>query len=270
MRCEFVVQTENTSVELSDCQIQVRWLTPISATEQTVVFLHEGLGSATSWGPFPLLLCERTNSRVLLYSRLGHGNSRPARVGPNLGFLQQEAFEILPKLLDRLNIRNPVLYGHSDGATIALLYASKHPIPGAIIEAPHVFLEAKTLDGIAEADALWRAGSLGPRLARHHSASDPLFTSWRDTWRQLAETGWNIDSQLGKIQCPLLLIQGEQDAYGTPEQLTRISRAVKGAVSIRTFINCGHFPHRERQDLVTGLCGRFITGLNLPARSPKA
>lgn len=243
--------------------IEARWLRSVASQGETLVFLHEGLGSITTWGSFPAQVCASASRTGLVYSRSGHGHSAPTRSGPEFDFLEHEAYEVLPALLAQAVVPGkPVLYGHSDGATIALMYASIYPVAGLILEAPHVFLEPETMVGIDLADAAWQAGRLRLRLSRHHADPAGLFASWRDTWRQLNSANWEIETLIPKVQCPVLVVQGEKDSYGTLAQVRKIAENVSGQVSTFVLPACGHIPHREMTQQVVKLVGEFLTNLS--------
>lgn len=247
------------TITLGDCSIETRWILPAERNKTNVVFLHEGLGSVSSWAEFPALLCQVCDATGLMYSRAGHGSSLPLRSGIATGFLEQEALETLPRLLDTFSLTGKsVLYGHSDGATIALIFAAHYPVQGLILEAPHVFLEQETIAGISAADASFGSGPLRTKLERHHDDATSLFESWRDTWRLLSESAWNVIPLLEKITCPVLLIQGDNDAYGTLAQIRSIETGTSGPTRLEILPNCGHVPHREQRDRVIEIVKDFL------------
>jgi pimeloyl-ACP methyl ester carboxylesterase len=227
----------------------------IFAAAPLVVFLHEGLGSISMWRDFPQRLCQAGGLRGLVYSRPGYGNSTPRAADEawQPDYLQREADEVLPALLRALgaDVAPYWLFGHSDGASIALLHAASHAATaGAVVLAPHVFVEQMSLDGIVRAVEKYRTGGLKDNLARYHAEPDSPFYGWSDAWLAPAFRNWNIEAQVAQIRCPLLAIQGEDDEYGTMEQLDRIA-AVRPSCTLLKLPQCGHIPQRDRpQDVI--------------------
>ena len=248
-----------------------------------LVFLHEGLGSVSMWRQrgrlWPAELCAATGRAGLMYSRRGYGQSDPVadvrgpsrrsgawhigRHGPD--YMHLEAREVLPLLLDQLGISKPVLVGHSDGATIALLHASTHPVAACVAIAPHVFVEAMAVSAIDKAKQLFEAApdakdGLRQRLARHHRNVDNAFWQWNDVWLSDAFQAFDIRSEMRSISAPLLLVQGTDDEYGTLEQLAAIRRAVPHAISVE-LASCGHSPHRDQPDRLLADVREFLSGV---------
>jgi pimeloyl-ACP methyl ester carboxylesterase len=233
-----------------------------TATEQPVmVFLHEGLGSVSLWKDFPDQLCARIGIRGLVYSRPGYGKSTPRGVDEHWDpdFMHRQAYEVLPTLLTHLNVKNPWLFGHSDGASIALLYAAQFPaaLRGAIVVAPHLFVEDNSIQSIKLAREAYLQHSLRERLARHHDEVDSAFFGWNDVWLSEAFKDWNIESVIPGIRCPLLALQGEQDEYGSLQQVMRIRELLPSAEVI-TLANCGHSPHRDQAVALMAAVETFI------------
>ena len=231
-----------------------------------IVLLHEGLGSARLWRDFRPELAAATGARVVAYSRFGHGASDPPPRPRTPRFMHEEALDVLPELLDALDVEEPVLVGHSDGASIALIHAAEHPVRGVVGMAPHVFVEAMCLDEIREARHVFETGGLRERMARHHRDPDAAFYGWNDVWLHPAFPDWNIEDVLGAIASPLLLIQGAEDQYGTMEQLDRIEAGVAGAVA-RVHLPCRHAPHLEAARETLEATSAFIGSL---AAAPRA
>jgi pimeloyl-ACP methyl ester carboxylesterase len=224
-----------------------------------IVMLHEGLGSLSLWKDFPQRLADATKRRVLAYSRYGYGASDPL-VGPrDVEFMHIEALQTLPELLDVLEVRNPVLFGHSGGASIALIYAARshRPVSALIALAPHVFVERYGLDNIAVARLAYLDGDLRAKLARHHADVDSAFWGWNDIWLSSEFLGWNIEALLPDIACPVLAIQGKDDEYGTLAQIDRIAQGVRGLHRLE-LPSCGHSPHRDQPDAVLAETVRFL------------
>jgi pimeloyl-ACP methyl ester carboxylesterase len=216
----------------------------------TLVFLHEGLGSVAGWRGFPRALCDRLGAPGLVYSRRGYGRSTALAGSRATDYLHREAWDVLPVLLDRCGVRQPLLVGHSDGGSIALLYAARFDPLAIAIMAPHVFVEDVTIAGIVQARAAWDEGKLKDPLARVHDDPDGAFFGWNDGWLNPAFRLWNIEAELPKIRCPVLAIQGHDDQYGTMEQLDRIARGAPGRTTLLKLERCGHAPQRDQPEAV--------------------
>jgi len=250
---------------LGEADLRCRRLLPAEGDaqgrEKPIVFLHEALGCVEMWKSFPERLCERTGLPGLIYDRQGHGGSDPLRATRRKGYLEREARDVLPALLRALGIEHPVLFGHSDGGTIALLFAAAHPDWPccAVTEAAHVFVEEITRRGIREAEATYRRTDLASRLAKYHgSKTADLFRAWAGTWLSEEFASWNMLAELPSIRCPLLAAQGEADEYGTSEQVERIVRDSSGPATPLFLSGCGHIPHLEAPDRVLDAAGEFI------------
>jgi pimeloyl-ACP methyl ester carboxylesterase len=227
-----------------------------------VVMLHEGLGSVSMWRDFPQRLARMCDRRVIVYSRYGHGASEALRESRPAEFMHHEGEVVLPELLERVGTGNPILLGHSDGGSIALLYAAKCPkaITGLILEAPHVFVEEVTVKSIASLRESFASMNLNEKLARHHDHPHEMFRAWTEIWLDPAFRQWNIEDRLPAVQCPVLLIQGEDDEYGTRAQIDAISQRVPKSTSVM-LANCGHSPHRDQPEAVLKAIAEFIEPL---------
>lgn len=227
-----------------------------------VVFLHEGLGSLSLWRDFPQRLVDATGHSALVYSRYGYGNSDPLTASRSVQFMHDEALQTLPELLDKLNIQRPILFGHSDGASIALIYAgSAHrDVTGIVVMAPHVFVEDICIQSIELAKQSYETTDLRAKLARHHANPDSAFRGWNDVWLNPEFRKWNIEEFLPRIVCPILAIQGEDDEYGTMEQIDRIARLSANVERLK-LPKCRHSPHRDQPDAVLTAATRFIEHL---------
>jgi pimeloyl-ACP methyl ester carboxylesterase len=225
----------------------------------TIVMLHEGLGSIALWKDFPQRLAERTGCGVLVYSRYGHGNSDRLLEKRPVSFMHHEGQVVLPQLLNAFGIERPILFGHSDGGSIALLYASAFPnSPRALIlEAPHVFVEELSVASIAEARVNFETTDFREKLAKYHAHVDETFWGWNDIWLDPAFPSWNIESCLDAIRCPVLCIQGEQDEYGTPTQVEAIRSRVPGTELVM-LADCKHSPHRDQRGATLEPVERFV------------
>jgi pimeloyl-ACP methyl ester carboxylesterase len=240
-------------------EIECRWVGDPASTHPVVVFLHEGLGSVTMWRDFPAQLCSAHGLRGLVFSRYGYGRSTPKPAGEAwpADFMHRQAREVLPALFEALAIERPWLFGHSDGASIALLYAARFPAAGVVALAPHIFVEDLSIASIAAARTAYETTDLRERLARHHDDPDSAFRGWNDAWLSPAFRAWNIEAELATIACPVLVIQGEDDEYGTLEQINRIARRLP-KTRLLALPKCGHSPHRDEPELVAREAGRFI------------
>ena len=230
-----------------------------------VVFLHEGLGSLSAWRDFPDRLCKAGGLRGLLYSRAGYGRStpRPHHVRWTPEFMHVQAREVLPELLAALEIDTrrspPWLFGHSDGGSIALIYAATFPdrVAGVIAVAPHLFVEDLSVRSIERARDVYRNTDLRERLARHHADVDSAFWGWNDIWLDPAFRDWNIEALLPSIRCPVLAVQGYDDEYGTMAQIDRIPLGVPRARLLK-LASCGHSPHRDQPEALIDAAVGFI------------
>jgi pimeloyl-ACP methyl ester carboxylesterase len=251
------------SIELSSgCSVEIRVIESRDPALPWVVFLHEGLGSVSLWRDFPDRVAEATGLGALIYSRHGYGQSSALTQPRQPDYMHREALDVLPVLLRELEISKPVFFGHSDGASIALIHAGAgHPVAGLIAEAPHVFVEDISLRGAAQAAHVYRTTDLPARLARHHRDADKTFWGWHDIWTSASFRDWNIESYLPSITCPTLLIQGEQDEYGSIAQIDAIADKTKGTTSKHLLPNCGHSPHREQADVTLELAIEFLRKL---------
>jgi benzoate-CoA ligase len=235
-------------------------LIAMPSADRTLVFLHEGLGSISLWKDFPQRLARASGCNALVYSRHGNGFSDPL-AGPRLpDYMHREALDVLPELLDRLAIRKPILFGHSDGASIAVIHAAAHPVTGVILLAPHVFVEDLAVKSIRAAKIAYETADLRPRLARHHGDVERTFRGWNDIWLHDDFRAWNIEECLPALRCPVLAIQGADDEYGTFEQIDRIAAKADG-VEVCKLPDCRHSPHRDQPDAVIGAAVRFIRRL---------
>ncbi len=219
----------------------------IAGSEPALVFLHEGLGSVALWRDFPARLAAQTGRRALIYSRSGHGQSDLPSGPRTPRFMHDEALDVLPELLSAHGIAEPVLVGHSDGGSIALIHASAHPVSGLVLLAPHVFVEDLSVASIAEARDTFERTDLRERMGRYHRDAEATFRLWNDIWLAPEFRDWNIEDVLRGVTAPTLLIQGEHDQYGTLAQIEAIERGVHGPVQ-RVLLDCRHAPHLEAPD----------------------
>jgi pimeloyl-ACP methyl ester carboxylesterase len=225
-----------------------------------LVLLHEGLGSVSAWRDFPEALQRATSRRVLAFSRFGHGRSDPPAEPRTPAFFHEEALEVLPQVLRRLDAHEPVLVGHSDGASIALVHAGAHPVRGLVLMAPHVVVEEVTLAAIRETRRRFETTDLPERLSRHHDDPDVAFRNWCEVWLDPAFASWTLEPEAARVGCPVLLVQGASDPYGTLDQLDRIEAGVRGPVR-RLVVPGGHSPHRDAREPVLKEIAAFVEGV---------
>ena len=230
-------------------QLENAWVGSQDPSAPVMVFLHEGLGSVSLWRDYPDQLCKQLNMRGLVYSRPGYGKSTARKPQEEWGvdFMHQQAREVLPALLKQLQIQQPWLFGHSDGASIALLYAAHFPqlLAGAIVLAPHIMVEDISISSIQAARIAYEEQGLRERLARHHHDPDSAFYGWNGIWLDPAFRTWDITAELASIQCPLLAVQGVEDEYGSMQQI----RGIRDQVPHTTLLElaaCGHSPHKDQ------------------------
>ena len=226
----------------------------------TLVFLHEGLGSAALWRDFPDRIAAETGAGALVYSRLGYGGSSlPTGGAFPLDYMHVEAERRLPALLAALGIERPLLVGHSDGASIALIHAGAFPeaVAGLVVMAPHVFVEDCSIRAIAEARRAFDSGGLDKRLARWHRDATGTFDAWNLAWLDPRFRDWNIESHLPGVTAPLLAFQGDADPYGTRAQTDRIAAQLSGPAEIVLLPGCGHAPWREAGEAVMSAMTAF-------------
>ncbi len=246
-------------------RLEYQWAGVRDAQAPVIVFLHEGLGSVSMWRNFPDQLCRATGCRGLVYSRPGYGNSTPRATDDHWApdFMHRQADEVLPAFLQAVGIdasKNPPwLFGHSDGGSIALLFAAHHPtqLAGAIVVAPHILVEDVSVTSIAQARTAYLETDLRERLARHHADPNSAFWGWNDIWLDPGFRPWRIDDQLASIQCPLMAVQGVDDAYGTLEQIRGIARKVPQC-ELLEINSCGHSPHKDQPDQLIAAVTHFF------------
>lgn len=233
-----------------------------------IVFLHEGLGSVAMWQgrgsepSWPRKVCDATGRAGLVYSRRGYGQSDAiadvrgaGRLAPD--YMHREAWEVLPGLLAACGIERPVLLGHSDGGSIALLYASRHPLAACVVMAPHVMVEDVSVRAIEQARDAWERGELRERLARYHADVDGAFWQWNDVWLSDEFRDFDIRPDCRRIEAPVLAIQGVDDAYGTMAQIERIA-PTRGPFEMCKLPDCGHSPHKDQPVATLECVTRFL------------
>ena len=253
---------ETFFLTLQGKNIEVQRIAGEGRTKPTIVFLHEGLGSIATWLDFPLQVAKTTKCPIIVYSRCGYGNSDISRDTLQISYLHDEALIFLPGLLDKLSIRDPVLLGHSDGGSIALIFAGNgNKTEGLILLAPHVFVEDITISGIRHLSAAFENTNLSERLSLYHRDANCTFRRWNDIWLHPDFRAWNIETFLPNITCPILAIQGLEDQYGTLAHLDAIARLTRGPVKRLHLQNCRHSPHRDQPGMVVVALREFLTRL---------
>lgn len=251
--------------ELDGRRIEYRMILGAADARPPLVFLHEGLGSVGLWRDFPDKVSRRLGARALVYSRFGYGQSDGLQRKRAPSFMHDEALDVLPRLLDQLGIQAPLLIGHSDGASIALIHAaaSGRPVRGLAVMAPHVFVEPVCVESIAKIHATYFAKpDLKSRFSKYHANVDDAFLGWAEAWLLPEFRDWSIENLLGGIAEPALLIQGRDDEYGTLAQLDRIERGVKGPVTRLVLDKCGHSPHRDQEAAVIDAIVAFAQSIS--------
>jgi pimeloyl-ACP methyl ester carboxylesterase len=252
-------------IVVNGLRLEYRDLPAADDGRPTLLLLHEGLGCVAMWRDFPAKLAAATGCRVIVWSRAGYGGSQPYAAPRTPSYMHREAEEALPALLAALHIKRPILIGHSDGGSIALIFAGAFPtVPlGIAVMAPHEFVEEVTLAGIRAARTAWETTDLAKKLARyHHDQTAQVFSDWNDTWLSPAFRDWNIEAYLTKIRCPVLAIQGEDDEYATLRQIDTIAEQVPGTQLLK-LAHCGHTPQRDQEAAVLAALVAFVGRLAL-------
>jgi len=250
-----------STVEILGRRLEYRWIGPRPGEAPLIVFLHEGLGSVGMWRDFPDRLAAATGCGALVYGRTGHGGSGKVSGPRPVRYMHDEALDVLPAVFRHFELETAVLFGHSDGASIALIHAGAHAgsVRALVVEAPHVFVETVSIEGIERITADYATTNLKERLARHHGTNtDSMFRAWSEVWLRPEFREWNIEKYLPAIDCPVLVVQGEDDQYGTLEQVEAVVNQVSGTAESLIVPGCGHAPHAERPDEVLGAAAGFI------------
>ena len=255
--------TENSLIDINGDLLYIQHIYNFE-NRPTIVFLHDSLGSVKLWRDFPAELAEATNCNVLMYDRLGYGKSAPMLTSKrDNDYLKLQA-DVLYALLNKLGLNDVILFGHSDGASIVLLTAAKYPdgVRAVISEAGHLFVEEVTLNGIREAMTAYETTDLKVRLEKYHGDKvETLFKAWTETWTSPEFKTWNIENFLPRITCPTLVIQGENDEYGTLLQVEKTISQVNGSAQKCIIPNAGHTPHKEAKEETLAYAATFINSL---------
>jgi pimeloyl-ACP methyl ester carboxylesterase len=252
-------------LDLPPLRLEYRMIGPRPDAAPTIVMLHEGLGCIGLWGAFPAELAAATGAGVFVYSRAGYGKSNPAKLPRSTKFMHEEALEVLPRVLAAIGFQRGILFGHSDGASIATIYAGgvqDHRVRGLILMAPHFFTEEMGLAEIRGACEAFAAGTLREKLKRWHSDVDCAFRSWNEPWLNPAFRAWDITESLGYIRVPILVVQGADDQYGTLDQVKAAQDECYCPVEVAILPGVRHSPHRDAPattlDAVAGFVNRLL------------
>jgi pimeloyl-ACP methyl ester carboxylesterase len=252
-------------LNIGEAQLEYRMIGPAPAEAPTLVMLHEGLGSAELWGDFPEKRAAATGAGVFAYSRAGYGASSPATLPRKPDYMHIEAFEVLPKILDVIGFRRGLLVGHSDGASIAAIYAGgvqDHRVRGLTLLAPHFVVEDISVQSIAEIKTAYEATGLRAKLGRWHKDVDNAFYGWNEAWLDPKFRDWDISEYLAYIRVPVLIVQGADDQYGTIRQIEIAKEECYCPVDVTIVAGAGHSPHREAAEItlktITDFAGRIL------------
>jgi pimeloyl-ACP methyl ester carboxylesterase len=247
-------------VVVNDLRLEYRDIPATADGRPTLLLLHEGLGCVAMWRDFPARLAAATGCRVIVWSRAGYGGSQHDGEVRTVRYMHRQGEEALPALIAALHVERPVLIGHSDGGSIALIFAGAFPeVPlGVAVLAPHEFVEEVTVAAIRDARTAWETTDLPMRMTRyHHDQTARVFMDWNNIWLSPAFLDWNIEAYLGKIRCPVLAIQGEDDEYGTMRQIDVIAERISGTQLLK-LANCGHSPQKDQAAAVLAALVAFV------------
>jgi pimeloyl-ACP methyl ester carboxylesterase len=251
-------------LDLAPMRLEYRMIGPRPDAAPTIVMLHEGLGSVAIWGKFPEMLAAATGAGVFVYSRAGYGNSSPGKLPRTVSFMHEEATEVLPRVLASIGFQRGILFGHSDGASIAAIYAGSvqdHRVRGLVLIAPHFFIEEMGLAEIRRAREAFVSGPLREKLKRWHADVDCAFRSWSEPWLDPQFRKWDITEALGYIRVPMLIVQGDKDQYGTLKQVEVAQEECFCPVETAVLPGIRHDPCREAPDLTLKTVASFINRL---------
>jgi pimeloyl-ACP methyl ester carboxylesterase len=251
-------------LEFDAMRLEYRMIGPPPGAAPTIIMLHEGLGCVGLWGDFPDRLAAATGAGVFVYSRAGYGNSSPAALPRPLTFMHDEAREVVPRVLDAIGFRRGILLGHSDGASIAAIYAGSvedHRVRGLVLIAPHFFTEGFGLEEIARVREAYGISDLREKLARWHADVDNAFRGWNDAWLDPDFRRWDITDVLAYIRVPILIVQGEEDQFGTGRQIEVARQECYCPVDVALMPGVRHAPHREAADELVQVVADFTNHL---------
>jgi pimeloyl-ACP methyl ester carboxylesterase len=249
-------------LRIGAADLEYRMIGPSPAEAPTIVMLHEGLGSVGLWGDFPEKLQAATGAGILVYSRAGYGGSSPVTLPRPLDYMHVEALDVLPKLLDAIGFRRGLLVGHSDGASIASIYAGSHQdhrVQGIALIAPHFVVEDISVKSIAEIKAAYETTNLREKLSRWHKDVDNAFYGWNGAWLDPSFRNWDISEYLAYIRVPVAILQGVNDQYGTMRQTEIAQDECYCPVDVSIIQGAGHSPHREAPEPTLQAVTEFAT-----------
>ena len=251
---------ETGHADLGDHGLEFIRFEAVGAGAPSVVMLHEGLGSVSMWRDFPARVAAATGAQVFAYSRRGYGASSPRPASYAVDYMHVEARETLPRLFEIWGLDAPVLLGHSDGASVALIHAAEPDtsVRAVMVMAPHIMVEPISIESIEFAREQFHATDLKQKLGRYHDDPEHAFMGWNDIWLEPAFREWDIRPLLPQIRCPVLAIQGEDDAYGTMAQIDGIAEAAGGPVRLLKLSGCGHSPQRDKPDETLAAIRAFL------------
>jgi pimeloyl-ACP methyl ester carboxylesterase len=255
------IMREAGMLDLGDQQLEYRWIGPRPAAAPTLVLLHEGLGCVGLWNEFPDRLAAATGLGVFVYSRAGYGGSSTIALPRPLDYMHGEATRVLPRVLQAIGFKHGLLIGHSDGASIAAIYAGSvedHRINGLVLIAPHFFVEESGLVEIARATAAYETGDLRERLARWHKDVDSAFKGWNEAWLDPEFRKWDITDALAYIRVPIAILQGGNDQYGTMRQIAVAEEECYCPVDVTVLEGVQHSPHREAPERTVEVIAEFV------------
>lgn len=260
------ISSKDFFINIDGASLFVRKLSPINAdkAKAPVIFLHDSLGSAALWREYPKTISLQSQREVYIYERRGHGHSSPLESQVRDSHYLEDEADLIPTVLRELSVEEAILYGHSDGASIALIAAGKFPslVKGLIVEAPHIFVEEITIEGVRRTVERKNETRLIEKLKKYHGEkAETIFRAWGETWLNPGYHSWNIENFLKNITSPVLVIQGEEDEYGTVSQMTGISRNAGGKVELRLLPKMGHNPHNESPLSVSRIALEFLSDL---------
>jgi pimeloyl-ACP methyl ester carboxylesterase len=256
-----VILNDSGFLTIGSQRLEYRMVGPRPDAAPTLALLHEGLGCVGLWGDFPDRLAQATGCGVFAYSRAGYGQSSPVKLPRPLTYMHDEARETLPRLLDAIGFKRGLLVGHSDGASIAAIYAGSHQdhrVGGLVLIAPHFFVEDVGVASIAEARKAYETGDLRQRLARWHADADIAFRGFSDVWLDPASHEWDITEFLAYIRVPVLIVQGERDQYGTVRQIATAQQECYCPVEAALLPGVGHSPEREAPEALLAVIAEFV------------
>ena len=261
---------ENGFIEINGVHLEFATFGTPPSEASTIVMLHEGLGSVSHWKNIPERLASETGFGVFVYSRAGYGQSSPIELPRPMDYMTREAIDVLPKVLDASGFQRGILLGHSDGATIAAIYAGTVKdlrVSGLVLIAPHFFAEDMGLVSIAEAKSAYRTGDLKERLQRHHKNVDNAFYGWNNAWLDPGFREWNVSEVIDRFRIPVLAIQGKDDRYGTLAQIEEIKNRACTQINVEILDNCGHAPYREQPEKFLKVVTEFACRMNRSDRT---